>query len=513
MHTIVVGAGAAGAIIAARLSESGAHQVTLVDAGPDYPESAADIEKLPADLRNGRQNSMKRHDWHFKYRPVDHRLWGAWKMPFPRGRVVGGSSAVNTCIALRGQPFDFDEWADLGLPEWSFKRCLPAFKRLENDLDLQNEWHGNSGPIPVRRHTPDELVTWQAAFLEACAELGFPSCPDTNDPGTTGAGPHAMNKVDGERMGAGRCYLDARVRARENLRIMGDVTVHSVRFTNLRAQGIVASRHGRVFHLDADRVVLAGGAIGSPGILLRSGIGSAEDVSRVGVTQIASVPGVAAKLLDHPGIAVFFKPHQEGMSSVEHPLIQTVCRYTSEGSDCPNDMQLQPGSFVPFPGLPVAWTTLSACVGKPRGVGRIRFNSGHVQDAPILETALLEHADDVRMAQEAYRHIGRLARTRAISALARPILPSSSPWTADGAYRHAPTRMCGSGYHPSGTVPMGVDADPMAACNEHGAVRGVRGLFVCDASVMPTIPSSNTHFPTLMMGERFAEFLEERATT
>ena len=507
MHTVVVGAGAAGAIIAARLSEDLEHEVTLLDAGPDYPEAAADIEKLPWDLRNGRQNSMKAHDWGFAYRPVDHKIWGAWNMPFPRGRVVGGSSAVNTCIALRGQPSDFDEWSDLGLPEWSWQNCLPAFKRLETDLDIKNEWHGNDGPIPVRRHSPEELVPWQAAFLEACAELDYPVCADSNDPTTTGAGAHAMNKVDGERMSAARCYLTAAVRARPNLRILGDVMAHRVRFLNKRAIGLTVSRFGRVFDLDADRVVLSAGAIGSPGILLRSGIGSSDDVARVGAELVANVPGVGAKLFDHPGIAVFFKPFVDGMASIEHPLIQTVCRYTSTDSPFPNDMQLQPGSFVPLPGMPIPWVTIAACVGKPRGVGRIRFRSGHVEDAPVLETALLTDGDDLRMAREAFANIGRLAKTRALSKLVRPIWPSSSPWDDSGAFRYAPARMCGSGYHPSGTVPMGPDSDAMAAADGRGQVRGVEGVYICDASAMPTIPSSNTHFPTLMMGERFAEWL------
>ena len=496
---VIVGAGSAGAILAARATERGARDVLLVEAGPDYPTP----DGLPEDLKNGRHNSMRAHDWGYVHRPNPKQF----RLRFPRGKVVGGSSAVNTCIALRGQPYDYDEWAARGLPEWSWAHCLPAFKRFENDLDLRNEWHSQDGPIPIRRHKPDELVPWQAAFVRACRSLGYVDCPDTNDPTTTGVGPHAMNKVDGERMSAARCFLTPAVRARPGLRILPGTLVRRVLFEGRRATGLEVETDGRVYEIGANRVVLSGGAIATPGILLRSGVGPEAEIARLGVALVADVPGVGKKLLDHMGAGLFFRPHP-GVSSVEHPIIQTVLRYTSKGSDCPNDMQLQPGSFLPTPWGSTTIVVITCCVGKPRSVGRLRFPDARAQSRPKIDSNFFLDAADRACAVEAMQLARRLVLDGGMGELAKPLWPSREVVEDASRLSAFLWRMCDSGYHPCGTVPMGADRDPDAACDGRGQVRGTQSLWVADASLMPTVPSANTNLASLMIGERFGAWAQ-----
>lgn len=497
---IIVGSGAAGAIMAARASERADRDVLLLEAGPDY---AAEGD-LPADVRDGTRNSMNAHDWGYAHLPT--REGGV--MPYPRGRVVGGSTAVNTCIAIRGQDYDYDEWAERGLPEWSFEKCLPAFKRLETDLDFGDApYHGDRGPIPIRRHPRSELATFQAAFLDACGELGFMPCADSNAPGTSGYGPHAMNKIRGERMGAARCYLTEAVRARPNLRIESRTDVLRVLFRSGRATGVEIARDGARSVVEAGLVVLAAGAIGTPMILLRSGVGPADVLARHGVAPVRVHPGVGAKLLDHPGFAVFFAP-KPGVIRPSDPLIQTVCRYRAEGSPLESEMQIQPGSFTPLLGT-LPFVSLMCSVGKPEGTSVIRFPSLALGAKPVIEGRFLEHPRDLAKATEAAEWMWLLASTRPLRDMVQHLIPGERAFRSREAIASWIRTQTGSGYHPCGTVPMGDERDPLAPCDQHGRVRGLEGLVVADASLMPTVPSANTNLPTMMIGERFGEWLRE----
>jgi choline dehydrogenase len=290
--------------------------------------------------------------------------------------------------------------------------------------------------------------------------------------------------------------------------VVADTLVRRVLFDSGRATGVEVETRGRFHVIAASRVIVSAGAIATPGILLRSGVGPRADVERIGVDVIADVPAVGKRLLDHPGCAIFFVPRRN-IIDFSSPLIQTVLRFTSEGSDVPNDMQLQPGSWVPIPPVYIPMVTIATCVGKPRGHGTLRIESANPRSKPRIECRFLEHPDDMRRAVDALQLARKCGQSAAMRELAFPFWPWGAVLDSRPRLERFIRRVCGSGYHPCGTVPMGAAADESAATDQHGRVRGVEGLFVADASLMPTIPSSNTNFPTLMIGERFGEWVRD----
>ena len=337
---IIVGGGSAGAVLAARLSEDPARQVMLFEAGPDY----ATVELTPADLRNCWRMSLREHDWGFTAEAVPGRV-----IPYPRGRVVGGSSAVNAAIALRGVPADYDEWASLGNDAWSWDKVLPYFRRLEEDPDVADEVHGRAGPIAIRRWREHELIPTQRAFMDVCRRLGFPEVADHNHPGATGVGSFPQNRRGCLRISTAIAYL-LPARERPNLTIRPNCLVHRVLIDDLRAVGVEVESGGRRAQVYGRRITLAGGAVGSPAILLRSGIGPKEALVDLGIEPAVDLPGVGANLSDHPVTRLLLVP-KAGSCELETPLAQVVLRYTAPGSDQFNDMQQVMFSHVEVAGL------------------------------------------------------------------------------------------------------------------------------------------------------------------
>jgi choline dehydrogenase len=327
--TIVVGAGSAGAVIAARLSEDAGRSVLLLEAGPDYP----DLDRLPTDLADGTTASSTAHDWHWMGDAVPGRA-----VHYARGKVTGGSSAVNGIVAIRGVPDDYDEWARLGNTEWSWERCLPAFRRLEDDQDFGGDLHGKGGPIPIVRWKEHELAPLQRAYRDACIAAGYPAQEDHNDPSQTGVGSWAMNRAGSMRISTAIGYL-APARHRLNLTIRGGCHVHRVLFDGKRATGVELECGGEVQRAMAREVVLSAGALHSPAVLMRSGVGPAGHLCEIGIPVVHDLPGVGGNLREHPSVTLIVLPKDDVIRPGD-PLQQIGLRYTATGSTVTNDMQM-----------------------------------------------------------------------------------------------------------------------------------------------------------------------------
>lgn len=476
----VVGGGAAGCVLAARLTEQADRRVALIEAGPDYP----DPEALPEDLRSG-WRSAGSHDWGL----ADE----ATGTPMARAKVVGGCSATNGTIALRGAAADFDGWARLGNPGWSFEQVLPEFRRLETDLDFDDDWHGQHGPVPIRRYGPKELTAVNAAAYEALVEAGFPEVADHNRPGALGAGPVPVNTVAGVRMGAAATYLRA-ARDRANLSILANAQVDRILVERGTATGVRLA-DGRTVR--ADRVVLAAGTYGSPAILLRSGIGAAHDLAVLGLPCRSDLPGVGANLQEHPGISVIW-PLAEEMP--DGPRFQVMATLGSPGQ--------APGDGPWLQHTPAATPTLfwvSATVMNPRSRGRVRLATLDPLSPPRITLNLLAEVEDLAAMLEGVRSARHVGTRGPLKELAG----GPEQWLGAGVddpveLADALRRAVWTYHHACGTCAMGPDPHDGAVVDAHGRVYGVDGLWVADASIMPVIPRANTHLPTLMIAERIA---------
>ncbi|HEX8092280.1 GMC family oxidoreductase [Jatrophihabitans sp.] len=515
---IVVGAGAAGVPMAVRLSEDPARRVALVEAGPYYPTAS----ETPADLLNANMMSLFQHDWHTSAQALDGRV-----IRFPRGRVVGGSSAVGNTVALRAVPADFDQWAKNGIPEWSWEEVLPLYRRIEDDLDFGGEYHGKGGPIPIRRFPTEEMTPRQSHFLQACLDQGFPWVEDQNHPDATGVGAMPSNRRDATtRVSTSMGYLPA-ARGRENLTIIPATLVNKVLIRDGRAYGVelVDGPRPRVrwwrratstVQLTARRVILAAGTVGTPSVLLRSGIGPAEDLRRLGLPVKSDLPGVGAGLNDHPRTGLFMTP-KPGTQTPGEPSGQTVLRTTSAGSDDPNDIHYYmvngfnlTQQFPQLQHLPGHDRIFGVMIVDqlPHARGRVSLTSTDPRESPHIELNYLSDERDYRTFVDGMRTAWELMNTPAIRALGEEfVMVDESVMASEEALRDYVRRTIDSTYNAVGTAKMGPSSDPASVVDQYGAVYGVEALYVADASIMPTHVRANTNLTSIMIGERVADLL------
>ena len=495
---IIIGAGSAGAVIAARLSEDPKRRVLLLEAGPDY----ARVEDMPHDLLKP-WVSWRDHDWGFQAEARPGR-----EIRLHRGKVMGGSSAVNGTIALRGVPQDFDAWQALGCDRWGFEEVLPYYRRLEADPE-GGDFHGASGPVPIERPAADSWQPLQRAFYDAALGEGFDRVWDHNLPDASGVGPWPRNRRDGNRISTNIAYLLG-IRDRDNLNIRHGVMADRVLLDGDRAVG-VALADGE--EIRADRIVVSAGAVVSPAILLRSGIGPSEKLAPHGIEPTHILPGVGENLIDHfgTGVQAFPKP---GVAHDPDIVTEIGVRYTAPGSDQFNDMQLaistiwdeeQVRGLTDAPRQHPSFG-VGAVLQRPHSRGSLTLRSADPSDQPNLDMRYASHPEDLRRLMDGARLCWRIMHSDAFAPyLDRIVAPKPEVLESDTLLADYVRRTTSTTWHVCGTARMGRADDPLAVVDQDARVLGLRNLRVADASIMPDIVSCNTNLTAIMIGERIAE--------
>jgi choline dehydrogenase len=520
---IIVGAGSAGCVLANRLTEDPKTKVLLLEAGGQDTPKEIHMPVAFSKLFKGPC------DWSYYTEPQEQL--GDRRLYWPRGKVLGGCSSMNAMIYIRGHRSDYDRWRDLGNPGWGYSDALEYFKKSEDQENGPSEYHGAGGPLRVSNLRSPNVLS--QAFVESAGQTGFPCNPDFNGAMQEGFGLYQVTQRNGQRHSTAAAFLNP-VKQRPNLTVRTGVQVFDILFEGRRA-ALVSFQHGSGSAQErAEReIILCGGAIGSPQLLMLAGIGPADHLRSLDIPILCELPGVGANLQDHPAVPVAFECNQP-VSLASAETITNLLRYlsfktgpltsnvgeaggfvkTSPSLDAP-DLQYHfaPGYFIEhgFQTIREHAFTFGPTLVQPHSRGRLALRSSNPLDAPFIHANYFADSRDMQRMLEGVKLARSIAGTGPLSRYAkRELLPGPNT-KDDAALRAHIAKYAETLYHPVGTCKMG--NDPAAVVDSELRVRGVEGLRVVDASVMPTIPGGNTNAPTIMIAEKAADLIKGRAGT
>ncbi len=523
---IIVGGGSSGCAIAARLSEMPDAKVLLLEAGPMDTDPYI---RMPVGFFKMTDGPLT-----WGYKTVPQKNCNAREIPYAQGRVIGGGGSINAEIFTRGCPEDYDRWAnEEGCAGWSFEEVRPYFVKSEDNDVLCNEYHGVGGPLGVSNITPHPMTK---AFIQACQQAGIPYTPDFNGANQQGCGVYQTTTRDAERCSAATGYLKPAM-GRPNLTVTTGALTNRVVIEDGRATGVQYTVKGQTTTAQASReVIIAAGAIGSPKLMMLSGLGPAEHLRQHGIDVVADIPGVGRNLQDHFDIDVVYELHEQNSfdkyaklhwmlwAGIQYKLFKTgpvasniveggAFWYADEAAKTP-DLQfhflagagVEAGVPPPSSG---AGLTLNTYFVRPRSRGSVTLRSSDPKEAPNIDPNYVDDPYDMKISVEGIKKI-RDIMTRPVfdKHIKKEHFPGDQVKT-DAEFEEYARSHGRTAYHPVGTCKMGIDE--MAVVDPELRVRGIEQLRVCDSSVMPSLISSNTNAPSIMIGEKASDLIKARS--